>query len=246
MKKFGVIFLSVVVLVCVKVSSSFGNEEAQTKPLYTIGTVTAESLKLRSGLSTENPYIGLLEKNDIVHIYGKVDNWYIVKTENNLVGCVFADYVKTSYESDKTIETSANVENARENPKFQLSQSEQVFFNLINNERIKNNLPEFQIDPNLLNVARLKAQDIADKKYFSHTSPTYGTLFEMLKNHKVTYSTASENIARNINADSAIESLMNSSAHKSNILSENFNYTGIAVVNSIEYGKIFVQIFIGK
>ena len=68
----------------------------------------------------------------------------------------------------------------------------------------------------------------------------------MLANHNFSYSKASENIARNLNADGAIQSLMNSPAHKSNILSNAFNYTGIAVVNSIEYGKIFVEIFVAK
>lgn len=39
---------------------------------------------------------------------------------------------------------------------------------------------------------------------------------------------------------------MNSSGHKANILSSNFNYTGIGVVKSQKYGIIYVQIFIGK
>ena len=202
-------------------------------------------MKIRSGLSTENNHIGLLTKDEVVHIYGKVDNWYIIKTENNLVGAVFADYIEGSYETDATIETSANIETA-ETPSLLLSQDEQIFFNLINNKRIANNLPEFEIDEALLNVARLKANDIVENKYFSHTSPTLGTLFEMLENHNISHGKASENIARNVNADSAIESLMASEAHKRNILSEDFNYTGIAVVNSVEYGKIFVEIFITK
>ncbi len=214
--------------------------------LIPFGKVTAESLKIRTGLSTENTHIGLLAKDDTVHIYGKVDNWYIVRTENNLVGAVFADYIEGSYETEKTIETSANVETAETASSPTLSQDEQIFFNLINNKRIENNLPEFEMDENLLNLARLKANDIVKNKYFSHTSPTFGTLFEMLTNHQVSYSKASENIARNLNADGAIESLMNSESHKKNILSKDFNYTGVAVVNSIEYGKIFVEIFVAK
>lgn len=209
------------------------------------GKVTAESLKIRSGLSTDNNYIGLLSKNDTVHIYGKVNNWYIVKTENNLVGAVFAEYIQNSEESE-VIETSGNVETASNISTTTLSQDEQVFFNLINNKRIENNLPELQLDEKLLNVARLKCQDIVDKKYFSHTSPTYGSIFEMLQNNNISYGKASENIARNSNADGAIESFMNSELHKKNILSQEFNYTGISVVNSIDYGKVFVEIFVAK
>ena len=205
-----------------------------------------DSLRIRSGLSTQNDSIGLLSKGENVHIYAKVDNWYIVKTENNLVGAVFADYIESSYETQATVETSANVETAENISHTTLSQDEQIFLNLINNQRIENNLSELQIDETILNIARLKAQDIVENKYFSHTSPTYGTIFEMLHSNNISYSKASENIARNLNADGAIQSLMNSESHKKNILSTDFNYTGIAVVNSVDWGKIFVEIFVAK
>lgn len=68
----------------------------------------------------------------------------------------------------------------------------------------------------------------------------------MLQNNNVYYSKASENIAKSVNADTAIKNLMNSEAHKNNILSQDYNYTGIAVVNSIDYGKVFVEIFVAK
>ena len=68
----------------------------------------------------------------------------------------------------------------------------------------------------------------------------------MLQNNQISYSKASENIARNINADSAISSLMSSESHKKNILNQDFNYTGISVVNCKNYGKVFVEIFEAK
>lgn len=233
------------------ISFPFHLETNKSKKKYNIptlyGKVTAESLKIRSGLSTDNDYIGLLSKDDNVHIYGKVDNWYIIKTENNLVGAVFADYIEGSYEKEQqTLQTSANIETAENISTTSLSQDEQIFFNLINNKRMEHNLPELQIDETLLNLARLKAQDIVSNKYFSHTSPTYGTIFEMLHTNNFSYSKASENIARNLNSEGAIESLMNSESHKKNILSQDFNYTGIAVVNSVDWGKVFVEIFVAK
>ena len=249
MKKYWIIGIVILGFISISIFSiSFGKEEKPESNVsypYSIGKVTAEALKIRSGLSTENDSIGLLNKDDTVHIYGKVDNWYIVRTENNLVGAVFADYIEGSYETEETVETSAKVATL-ENSSPILSQDEQIFFNLINNKRMENQLPEFEIDESLLNLARLKAKDLVENKYFSHTSPKYGTLFEMLTNHNISYSKASENIARNVNADSAIESLMNSKLHKNNILSEAFNYTGVAVVNSIDFGKVFVEIFVAK
>ena len=87
---------------------------------------------------------------------------------------------------------------------------------------------------------------MVDNNYFAHESPTYGTPFNMLKSFKVSYKTAGENIAGNSSNKNAVTSWMNSSGHKANILNSAFNYTGIGVVNSSKYGKVFVQMFIGK
>ena len=164
-----------------------------------------------------------------------------------MVGAVSADYIECDYEEkEETIETSATPVNEEFISDTQLSQDERIFFNLINNKRMEKNLPEFEIDQTLLNIARLKCQDLAKNNYFSHISPTYGSFYQMLQNNNYSYSKASENIARAINADTAINNLMNSDAHKNNILSIDYNYTGIAVVNSINNDKIFVQIFVAK
>ena len=209
------------------------------------GTVSTKSLKIRSGLSTDSDYIGLLSEGDIVHIYGKKDNWYIVSTENNLVGAVYTDYIDCNYETE-IIETSSTPVVDSYITDTNLSQDEQIFFNLINNKRMENNLPKFEIDQTLLNIARLKCQDLVSNNYLSHTSPTYGNIYQMLQNNNYNYSNASENIIRSINADTAINNLMNSEPHKNNILNQNFNYTGISVINNLEGKKIFVQIFVAK
>lgn len=249
MKKFLSLFIIILCFTCVNIfSKSFGKEEnSSNNSQSTItGKVLTKKLNIRSGLSTNNECIGTLSQNDTIHIYDKINNWYIIKTENNLVGAVFADYIETSFETDETIETSANIETAGTISNIQLSQDEQIFFNLINNKRIENNLTEFEIDENLLNIARLKAQDIVENQYFSHNSPTYGSIFEMLNSNNITYTKASENIAKSSDANKAIETLMKSNSHKENILNNDFNYTGIAVQNSPLYGKIFVEIFISK
>ena len=71
-------------------------------------------------------------------------------------------------------------------------------------------------------------------------------LEEATNKAKETYKTASENIAGNSTLEGAISSWMNSESHKNNILSNTFNYTGVAIVNSPQYGKVLVQMFIGK
>ena len=103
-----------------------------------------------------------------------------------------------------------------------------------------------EIDYEVQRVARIKAQDMVDNNYFSHESPTYGSPFDMLKSFKVSYKTAGENIAGNSSNSGAVTAWMNSSGHRANILNSSFTYTGIGVVNSSRYGKIYVQFFIGK
>ena len=127
-----------------------------------------------------------------------------------------------------------------------LSSDEKEVFDLINKQRTNNGLTALKMDTEVLNVARIKAKDMVDNNYFSHNSPTYGSPFDMLKSFKVTYKTAGENIAGNSSNSAAVTAWMNSSGHKANILNSSFNYTGIGVVKSSKYGKVYVQIFIGK
>ena len=52
-------------------------------------------------------------------------------------------------------------------------------------------------------------------------------------------------MAGNISPEKAVEAWINSPTHKENILEERFAYTGISVVESPVYGRVFVQMFIG-
>ena len=127
-----------------------------------------------------------------------------------------------------------------------MSSDEKEVFNLINKERQNNGLSVLKVDGEVQRVARIKAEDLVNNNYFSHQSPTYGSPFDMLKSFKITYNTAGENIARNSSNSGAVTAWMNSPGHRANILNGNFNYTGIGVVNGSKYGKIYVQMFIGK
>ena len=153
-------------------------------------------------------------------------------------------YPKTS--SNNTTSNSAGTGSVNVGTISNLSQDEQEVFNLVNQQRLNNGLPALKIDNEVQRVARIKAQDMVNNNYFSHTSPTYGSPFDMLKSFKISYKSAGENIAGNNNNSSAVTAWMNSSGHRANILNNSFNYTGVGVVNGSQYGKIYVQMFIGK
>lgn len=180
---------------------------------------------------------------NMLEFFGKIGEWYIIQNEKNQIGTVHINYITPTNEQKAAATNTEIIEIVSyEN----LTQDESELLSLINKEREKNNLSALKVDDELQNVARLKAQDLVDNSYFSHISPTYGTPFEMLKSNKISYKTASENIAGNSSISGAFESWMNSESHKSNILSNDYNYTGLAVVDSIAYGKIIVELFIGK
>lgn len=180
-------------------------------------------------------------------MFAKVGNWYVVQTDKDYIGAVSKDYVKAIYpSSENTNKEENNTNNSAGTNASGLTNDELETFNLINEQRVAAGLPALIIDDEVQNVARIKAEDMVNSGYFSHTSPTYGSPFDMLKSFKISYRTAGENIAGNSTNSGAVNAWMNSEGHKANILNNSYNYTGIAVVNSSKYGKIYVQMFIGK
>lgn len=117
---------------------------------------------------------------------------------------------------------------------------------LINQERSKVGVAPLKIDSKLQKMAQVKAEDMVAKSYFDHTSPTYGSPFDMMKKFGISYTSAGENIAGNSTVNKAHTALMNSPGHKANILKSSFNYIGIGVTTSPKYGKMFAQDFIGR
>ena len=245
-----VIFFFIVILTFF--TTSFGMQNYYNVDFST-GLVTASSLNVRSGPGTNYPVVTKVAKNQYIHVFAGIGNWYIVQVEGDYVGAVSKQYVKAIYpnsggnnESGSKNISGTNNSSGNSNSGNSLTADEQETFNLINEQRTQNGLSKLQIDWEVQRVARIKAQDMVDNNYFSHTSPTYGSPFDMLKNFGISYKSAGENIAGNSNNQAAVTAWMNSSGHRANILNSSFNYTGLGVVNGSKYGKIYVQMFIGK
>ena len=121
---------------------------------------------------------------------------------------------------------------------------EQQVVTLVNQERAKEGLAPLKVDWELARVAKYKSQDMYDNKYFSHTSPTYGSPFDMMKNFGISYKSAGENIAKGqTSATQVVNAWMNSSGHRANIMSTQFTHIGVGYV---EKGHHWTQMFIKK
>ena len=118
--------------------------------------------------------------------------------------------------------------------------------NLVNKERSAEGLSSLSTDAQLAKLAQLKAEDMAKLGYFSHTSPTYGSAFDMMKTYGVSYKTAGENIAKGQKtAESVMEGWMNSSGHRANILKSDYTKIGVGYAKSVDGTTYWVQIFKG-
>ncbi|MCI8396589.1 MAG: hypothetical protein HFJ52_02695 [Clostridia bacterium] len=127
----------------------------------------------------------------------------------------------------------------------ELNEEEEETLRLINKYRKENGLSELKTFAKLQEVAKLKAKDLVENEYFSHTSETLGTPFKMLQVNEIDYKIAGENLAGNTTPERAVESWKNSPSHNKNILDKKYDYTGICVIESPMYGKVFVELFIG-
>lgn len=218
---------------------------------FTTG-LTTSNLNVRSGPGTGYKIVTTIPKNQYLRVFAGVGDWYIVQVEGDYIGAVSKKYVKPIYPQKSSSGgtsisgSSGSGTSSSGGTTTSLSSDEQEVFNLINQQRANNGLADLKIDNEVQRVARIKAQDMVTNNYFSHTSPTYGSPFDMLKSFKISYKTAGENIAGNSSNSAAVNAWMNSPGHKANILNSSFNYTGIGVVTGSKYGKIYVQMFIGK
>ncbi|WP_047985240.1 CAP domain-containing protein [Ornithinibacillus californiensis] len=122
------------------------------------------------------------------------------------------------------------------------SSFEEQVAQLVNQEREKNGLSPLKHRADIKAVAEKKAMDMINSNYFSHTSPNYGSPFDMLKTFGINYRTAGENIAKGQKTPQEVmNAWMNSSGHRANILNPNFDSIGVGY-----YNGAWVQMFTGS
>ena len=144
---------------------------------------------------------------------------------------------------DTSTKPDTSVKPGTGNTASSVSEYEKEVVRLVNEIRVENGLNELTLNTEHSDIARLKSQDMKDKGYFSHTSPTYGSPFDMMKSFGVTYKSAGENIAMGYSTPEAVvDGWMNSKGHRENILNSSYKEIGVGYVSS---GSYWTQMFIG-
>jgi uncharacterized protein YkwD len=117
---------------------------------------------------------------------------------------------------------------------------------LINQQRAAQGIPLLNSQTQLTGAAQAHSSDMACNQFFSHTSPTGGTLFDRLAAAGYSYSWAGENIAAGYTTPAAVvEGWMDSEGHRANILNENFTQIGVGYASwdGSDYGSYWTAVF---
>jgi uncharacterized YkwD family protein len=124
---------------------------------------------------------------------------------------------------------------------------QQEVLNIVNKERTSRGLSALKFNTEVSKVATLKSQDMIDKGYFDHNSPTYGSPFDMMKKFGITYRSAGENIAMGQKTPQEVMTAwMNSEGHRKNILNSSFTEIGIGIAKDSNGRLYWTQMFIGR
>jgi uncharacterized protein YkwD len=117
------------------------------------------------------------------------------------------------------------------NPEKVFEGNEQDIVNLVNQARKKAGLKELIINEKLSLSAMEKAEHMKKYDYFDHISPQGLNPWYFAEKQDYNYKTFGENLAEGyFSADSVHEGWMNSSGHRENVLSVNFEEIGVAVL----------------
>jgi len=123
-----------------------------------------------------------------------------------------------------------------------------VLTSITNEDRVANKVLPL-VENNLLDqAAKMKAEDMASRGYFSHTTPDGKNPWYWLDQVGYKYSYAGENLAVNFfESKDVAEAWMNSPTHRANIVKKEFTEVGTGVANGIYEGKatVFVAQFFG-
>ena len=121
---------------------------------------------------------------------------------------------------------------------------EQIACLLLNQDRAANGLQPLKLDAALCSIARTKSEDMRNNRYFSHTSPTYGSASQMLKTFGYAFTAVGENIAHHATVEKSQAAFMSSAGHRRNILSAGWTKVGIGVATDANGFVYVTQLFV--
>lgn len=112
--------------------------------------------------------------------------------------------------------------------------------------RAERGLPPLVADGRLVDIARVRSNDMVKRKYFSHATPDGTDVFQLLRRGKVPFWAAGENLARNNAKDApkaAMAGWIKSAGHRANLLHPSFGRLGVGVAKDAKGMVYLTQVF---
>ncbi len=133
----------------------------------------------------------------------------------------------------------------------QLSPMESAMLRAVNDQRVAAGLRPVTLDASVTDLARARSNDMAQRNYFSHTTPDGTNFLGMMGDRKISYQYAGEILARNNYPNdqaqqTALNSYLASATHKAVIFDGRYTTVGVGYTFSSEdamhyFTVIFVQ-----
>lgn len=121
--------------------------------------------------------------------------------------------------------------------------AESVIFASINEERTAVGLDPLILDPALVALARAHSRDMIERGFFSHVNPDGEDPFERMRAAGVEFGYGAENILSSRSGAAAHATFMDSTPHRSNILSERYRRIGIGAITQPGGGVMVTEMF---
>lgn len=175
---------------------------------------------------------------DIFYQYGNYITVFYDQLENETVTAILI--VSDKLEKEKPGIYQNADETLREGFEYTL-------FDLTNAERVKHGLNPLKWDDNVRSTAREHSEDMAQNGFFSHTNLRGQSPFDRMKEDRILFTFAGENLAYGqFSSIYAHEGLFNSPGHRKNILEKRYVYAGVGVAFNKNHEPFFTQKFYAR
>lgn len=105
-----------------------------------------------------------------------------------------------------------------------------------NNDRRANTRQPLSIDKQLATAAQIKANDMVQKDYWAHVTPSGQQPWEFIMDSGYQYQTAGENLAYGFtSAEAVLNGWMKSDEHRTNLLDSGYTQVGFGVAQSKDF-----------
>lgn len=175
-------------------------------------------------------------------------------------GCVGSSGIPAVGENDSTVSDTESTPRQPVTPSsarydVDVERIEDLIHEKINERRVENGVEPLERNETLDAVARYKSWDMAQRNYFAHTGPNGTTQAELRSRYGLVCENSGQNIYKKQHLDNApsqsklsdsnqiasdaVDSLFESTGHRQNALSPNYDAQGIGVFVD-ENGTVFV------